>query len=164
MNHIVITTDGSCLGNPGPGGWAAVMRCNNQVYEISGYQQDATNNSMEAIAVLKALSKVKKPCTVTIRSDSTYVLNNLQKDFEAIGWKTKTGKAVMNKAIWQEITKAREGVTFDQFVKVPAHSGDPDNERCDYLAKKQIDDNKPKPNEAVTGSLYQYVSKLEGRK
>lgn len=160
MYEITMTTDGSCLGNPGPGGWAAVMRCNGQVYEIAGYEPESTNNKMELRAVIEATRKVKKPCLITLRSDSTYVLDNMKKDFEAIGFKTKTGKAVANRTMWQEMTDIRKGVTF-QYVKIPAHTGDPDNERCDYLAKKAIADHQPKQKPVP---LLQYVSRLEGQK
>ena len=138
--EVTITSDGSCLGNPGPGGWAAILRFGKKEHEIAGYDADSTNNKMELRGVIEGIKALQKPCNIILRVDSTYVLDNIGKDFSAVGWKTKTGKAVANAPLWKELHEVLEKHSF-QVVKVKAHSGDPDNERCDYLARKQIFDN-----------------------
>jgi ribonuclease HI len=140
--NVTITTDGSCLGNPGPGGYAAILRCGDKVKEVAGYEPESTNNRMELLAVLQAVLLLKTPCNITIRSDATYFLDNFKRldQFEASGWKTKTGKTIASAALWKQLNALRKKHKF-QLVKVAAHSGDPDNERCDALAKKQIREN-----------------------
>lgn len=139
---VTISTDGSCLGNPGPGGWAAVLRCGKLVKEIAGYDPESTNNKMEIRAVIEAVKILKHPCNITLRVDSTYLMDNIEKNFEATGWKTKTGKAVANAQLWKDLRELTVKHSF-QLVKVKSHSGDPDNERCDQLAKAQIYNNFP---------------------
>lgn len=139
--NIVISTDGACSGNPGPGGWAAVLRFGDNVLEISGYDPATTNNRMELKAIIEAAKVLKKPCNVTVRTDSKYVCNNaaLVREHVANGWRTKAGARCANYDMWQELLDVGlKGKHKFQCVHTKAHSGDPDNERCDFLAKEEI--------------------------
>lgn len=141
MLDVTITTDGSCLGNPGPGGWAALLRCKDKEKLISGYDRDTTNNKMELRAPIEAIKLLNQPCNVTIRTDSTYIITVFE-DIEnrmKSGLRTKSGKPMANSDLLKELYVAsiKHSHTF-QLVKVPAHAGDPDNERCDKRAREEI--------------------------
>lgn len=137
---VTVFTDGSCLGNPGPGGWAAIMRCNGCEKELSGGFAQTTNNRMEILAVLEALEALRDPCTITLFTDSQYVRNAVEKKWLAgwqrNGWKTADKKPVKNRDLWERLVPllAKHKVSF-QWVR--GHSGHPENERCDVLARAQ---------------------------
>lgn len=139
-NIIEIYTDGACSGNPGPGGWGAVMRWNGHEKELSGGQHETTNNRMEMTAVVKALEALKKPSRVELYTDSTYVKDGLEKwvhGWKKRGWKTADKKPVKNQDLWQEL----DDLMQKHDVKlhwVKGHNGHPENERADSLARDAI--------------------------
>tara|TARA_Y100001960_G_scaffold328776_1_gene418418 strand:- start:360 stop:797 length:438 start_codon:yes stop_codon:yes gene_type:complete len=143
-NNIVhIYTDGACKGNPGPGGWGAILHYNGNIKEINGYSPDTTNNIMEITAVIKAINLLNRPCTITITTDSTYVKNGITKwihTWKNKNWKTANKKPVKNKKLWQQLDKAikQHDVTWEW---VKGHSGHPQNEKADELANKAIEEN-----------------------
>ncbi len=138
MKTVEIFTDGSCLGNPGPGGWAAVLRCGDKERELGGGFADTTNNRMEILAVIEGLTALSEPCTVQLYTDSQYVCNAVEKQWLAgwqrNGWKTASKKSVKNKDLWLRLLPllARHAVRFHW---VRGHSGHPENERCDAIAR-----------------------------
>jgi ribonuclease HI len=140
LRNVVIYTDGSCSGNPGPGGWGALLRYGNIERELSGGAEYTTNNRMELQAVAEALSVLKKPCTVVVKSDSRYVVTSLMiymHDWVSRGWKKSDGTEVKHADLWQKIYDL--ALTHQVVpVWVKGHSGDPDNERVDVLAKAAI--------------------------
>jgi ribonuclease HI len=137
----IIYTDGACSGNPGPGGWGAVIidEENNQI-ELSGSEKSTTNNRMELLAPIKALKKIKEEAKITIFTDSTYLKNGITewiKKWEINGWKSANKKTIKNKDLWQELSKLtqKKDITW-KWVK--AHAGNPLNELADLLATKAI--------------------------
>ena len=137
MDEVTIYTDGACSGNPGPGGWGAILMLGENRKEISGGSENTTNNIMELTAVIEALKILKRPYKVNFYSDSAYVVNAfLQKwiyGWMKKGWKTASGDPVKNKELWQELyglTKIHE-VTFN---KVKGHADNEFNNRCDEMA------------------------------
>ena len=141
MEEVTIYTDGACSGNPGPGGWGAILMYKNVKKEISGGKKNTTNNIMELSAVIEALKLLKFPCKVTLYSDSAYVVNAfVQKwifGWQKNNWKTSDKKDVKNKELWQELVKLTHihNVTF---IKVKGHANNEYNNRCDELARKAI--------------------------
>lgn len=144
--NVTISTDGACSGNPGPGAIAYVMRCGDKVKEYSEYiPMTTTNSRMELLAVVTAVRALKKPCDITIRTDSQficYVIANT-KELSKNGWRTKTGAKVAHFDLCQGLhnEEVQKGHYF-HFQYVPGHSGDPDNERANYLAQQEIKVNK----------------------
>lgn len=139
MKQIEIFTDGSCLVNPGgPGGWAAVLKFNDNVKEISGGVRASTNNRMEMTAAVEALKTLKEPCRVILHTDSQYLKNAFTngwiKNWKKNGWKTAAKKPVKNKDLWLVLDELMGKHQVD-FKFVRGHSGHPENERCDELAK-----------------------------
>ena len=135
--EVIIYTDGSCLGNPGPGGYGAVLDYQGYRKEISGGYRATTNNRMELIAVIKALAALKEPCGVIIHSDSEYVVRAMNErwphSWKEKGWKRNSNKDASNSDLWVALLELCE--THDvQFYWVRGHSGHPENERCDALA------------------------------
>ncbi len=137
MKHVDIFTDGACSGNPGPGGWGAILRFNGIEKELSGGERETTNNRMEMTAVITALSALKEPCEVTLYSDSKYIIDSVTKGW-AVGWRAKGWKKsdkspALNPDLWEKLLALveRHNVTF---VWVKGHAGHPENERCDKLA------------------------------
>ena len=134
--HVEIATDGACKGNPGPGGWGAVLRFGTREKELSGGEAETTNNRMELTAAIRALQALKGPCRVTLSTDSRYVMDGLTKwihGWQKNGWKTADRKPVKNAELWQELLAAcRPHRIAWQWVK--GHAGHPDNERADRLA------------------------------
>lgn len=136
MKQIKLYTDGACSGNPGPGGWGAVLLYGDHEKEISGAVADTTNNRMEMLAVIEGLRALKDKCEVTIFTDSTYVMKGMTEwlsGWKANGWKTAAKKPVKNQDLWLELEAelAKHAVTW-QWVK--GHAGDEYNERADKLA------------------------------
>jgi len=137
MKNVEIYTDGACRGNPGVGGWGAVLKYGSIEREISGGEPSTTNNRMELTAVITALSLLKEPCHVTLTSDSKYVIDAIQKgwldSWQKKGWRKADGKAVLNIDLWEKLVALLEIHKVD-FVWVHGHTGHKYNERCDELA------------------------------
>jgi ribonuclease HI len=137
MKKIELFTDGACKGNPGPGGWCAILRYNGVEKMISGGEKDTTNNRMELSAVLFALKALKEPCHITLQSDSKYVLDSLSKGWvygwQKKGWKKSDGKPALNVDLWQPLLEEIKKHELD-YVWIKGHAGHPENERCDKLA------------------------------
>lgn len=136
MKKIELFTDGACKGNPGPGGWGALLRMGAREKELSGGEPETTNNRMEMTAVLRGLSALKEPCQVTLYTDSRYVIDGITKwihGWKRNGWKTASKKPVVNEDLWHALEAAAEPHTISwQWVK--GHAGHPENERVDQLA------------------------------
>lgn len=135
--EVIVYTDGACSGNPGPGGWGAVLRWNGTEKELSGGDPQTTNNRMEMQAVIEALKALKKPCLVKIHSDSALIINAFQqgwiKNWQKRGWRKSNKKPVENQDLWQEMLKAMEPHEV-VWIKVKGHAGIELNERADQLA------------------------------
>jgi ribonuclease HI len=141
MSAVEIYTDGACRGNPGPGGWAAVLSAQGREKEISGAQRDTTNNRMELQAVIAALQALKRPAQVRLYTDSQYVRRGVLEwlpQWKLRGWKTADKKPVRNQDLWEQLDAARASHQIE-WHWVPGHSGVPGNERCDALANAAID-------------------------
>lgn len=138
---VIVYTDGACSGNPGPGGWGAVLVCGERRRELSGGEPRTTNQRMELTAAIEALRQLRRPCRVRLHSDSAYLVNCFrQRWFDAWrrnGWKTRDGKPVENRDLWEELLRLAE-IHRIEWVKVAGHSGDPLNERADRLARSAI--------------------------
>lgn len=138
--RVQVFTDGSCLGNPGPGGWAAILRYNGTEKELSGGFSGTTNNRMELRAVINALSALTRACGVDLYTDSTYIKDAVVKDWlggwQRNGWKTAAKKPVKNQDLWRELLPLLKSHDV-RFHWVRGHAGHPENERCDVLAKAQ---------------------------
>lgn len=144
MKQVEIFTDGACSGNPGPGGWGVLLRWNGVTKELYGGEADTTNNRMELTAAIKALNALKEPCEVDLYTDSVYVRNGISSwidSWKANNWKTSAKKPVKNAELWQQLDEARlrHKVSW-HWVK--GHAGHPENERCDELARKGVDENR----------------------
>jgi ribonuclease HI len=138
---VVIYTDGACRGNPGPGGWAAVLSYEGREKEISGADRDTTNNRMELRAVIEALQALRRPLAVRLYTDSQYVRRGILEwlpQWKARGWKTAERKPVKNQDLWQQLEAAAAPHRIE-WHWVPGHAGIPGNERCDVLANAAID-------------------------
>lgn len=140
MKTVIIYSDGACEGNPGPGGWAAVLKYGTSTKEIAGGEPATTNNRMELLAAIEALRALKEPCAVEFHTDSEYVKTGIEKWlrlWKARGWRTVDRKPVKNEDLWRGLDQAasRHRVNW-HWVK--GHAGDPMNERCDVLAKQEI--------------------------
>ncbi len=137
MKHIDIFTDGACSGNPGKGGWGAILKYGSAVKELSGGEAETTNNRMELTAVIKALEALKEPCDVTLTSDSKYVIDAITKrwvyGWRSNGWRKADKKPALNVDLWERLLALLETHTV-RFVWVKGHAGHPENERCDQLA------------------------------
>ena len=137
MKHIDIYTDGACSGNPGPGGWGAILRYNGVEKELSGSLAETTNNRMELTAVIGALGALKEPCEVTVYTDSKYVCDAITKgwvySWKRNGWKKADKKPALNSDLWEQmLTLLKTHKT--EFVWLKGHAGHPENDRCDRLA------------------------------
>ena len=133
---VHIYTDGACLGNPGPGGWAALLRYNQHEKELVGAASKTTNNRMELRAAINALKALNRPCQVVIHTDSQYLRNGITKwihGWQRNGWKTASKKPVKNQDLWQELLKAIAPHEV-RWEWVKGHAGHPENERVDALA------------------------------
>lgn len=138
MIHVDIYTDGSCLGNPGAGGWGAILVCNGVEKTLSGGEADTTNNRMELTAAIEALRALKKPCEVTLTTDSKYLCDGLSKgwaqSWKARGWRKSDNKPALNPELWDELLTLTERHEMT-YVWVKGHAGHPYNERCDEMAQ-----------------------------
>lgn len=136
MKTVHIFTDGACSGNPGPGGWCAILRYGEAEKVVSGGEAETTNNRMELSAVINALRNLKEPCNVVLTSDSQYVINSVTKgwvyNWQKNGWQ-KGGEPTPNKDLWEKLLPflAKHKVTFNW---IRGHTGHPENERCDKIA------------------------------
>lgn len=141
LRSIQLYTDGACSGNPGPGGWAAILKYGNHVKELSGSMPQTTNNRMELFAVISGLGALKERCQVAVYSDSSYVVDAFNKkwvdNWQKNGWKTADKKPVENQDLWRLLllTMRKHEVSY---VKVPGHADHEENNRCDFLAKNAI--------------------------
>lgn len=144
MNKVIIYTDGACSGNPGPGGWGAVLMYDDQKKEISGGENNTTNNIMELTAAIKALECLKFPCDVELYSDSAYLVNAFnQKWIDGWiknNWKNSKKEEVKNRELW-EILISLNKIHKIKFIKVKGHSDNILNNRCDELARGEIQKN-----------------------
>ena len=146
---VHIYTDGACKGNPGPGGWGAILRYGNTEKELNGFSDNTTNNIMEMTAVIKALESLTRTCTLVITTDSQYVKNGITKwihNWKIKGWTTANKKSVKNKELWIQLD-ALVQKHFITWEWVRGHTGHPENERADELA-----------NLAIEGELFNYPS------
>ena len=138
MKEVEIHTDGSCLGNPGPGGWAAVLRHQGRERELSGGEALTTNNRMELMAAIMALEALTEPCQITLQTDSQYVRQGITEwmaNWVRRNWKTAGGDSVKNRDLWERLHAAKQTHKIEcRWVK--GHSGDPDNERVDQMARE----------------------------
>jgi ribonuclease HI len=137
MKKVEIYTDGSCFGNPGVGGWGAILICGKDKREINGGEEHTTNNKMELMAAIKALEALKSPCEITLHTDSKYVQNGITSwihNWQKNNWRTANKKEVKNKELWQELHELNQKHKINwQWVK--AHNGHDLNERADDLAR-----------------------------
>ncbi|MEP4379946.1 MAG: ribonuclease HI [Alphaproteobacteria bacterium] len=138
--RIVIYTDGACSGNPGPGGWGAILRAGEHEKELSGGEDETTNNRMELMAAIAALEELKQPSPVDLYTDSTYVRDGIMKwihNWKRNGWKTAARKPVKNVDLWKRLEQVMEPHDIE-WHWVKGHAGHPDNERADELARAAI--------------------------
>jgi ribonuclease HI len=139
--EVEIFTDGACSGNPGPGGWGAILRFGNRERELSGGDPATTNNRMELMAAIVGLEALKRPCRVRLFTDSNYLREGVTKwihGWKRNGWRTSDRKPVKNVDLWQRLDAARLPHHVD-WIWVKGHSGHPENERADQLARNEID-------------------------
>ena len=137
--HVELFTDGACSGNPGKGGWGAVLRYGQSERELSGGEKSTTNNRMELTAVIMGLKALKEPCHVTLTTDSKYVSDGLSRgwarSWQKNGWRKADKKPALNPDLWEELLRLTDIHDVD-IVWVKGHAGHPENERCDRLAVK----------------------------
>jgi ribonuclease HI len=141
VTAVTIYTDGACRGNPGPGGWGALLIAGKSRRELSGAETGTTNNRMELTAVIQALAALKRPVEVTLYTDSKYVCTGIEEwlpQWKARGWRTADKKPVKNQDLWEALDAAR-GAHRIQWRWVKGHSGNAGNERVDQLANEAID-------------------------
>lgn len=139
--HIEIYTDGACRGNPGPGGWGAVLRYQDQEKELSGAEAQTTNNRMELMAAIQALAHLKQSCEIDLTTDSQYVRRGITewiKKWKQVNWRNGSKKAVKNQDLWKRLDAETERHHV-RWHWVKGHSGHPENERADELANRAID-------------------------
>ncbi|MCL2382758.1 MAG: ribonuclease HI [Oscillospiraceae bacterium] len=142
MDKVILYTDGACSGNPGPGGWAALLMYGDKKKEISGGSKETTNNIMEIMAVIEGLKALKRPCNVEVYSDSSYVVNTFEEgwihNWQMNNWRTAGKKPVKNKELWEELWELTQTHKV-KFIKVKGHSDNEFNNRCDELARAEAE-------------------------
>ncbi|MBT3536957.1 MAG: ribonuclease HI [Rhodospirillaceae bacterium] len=141
MDEVTIYTDGACSGNPGPGGWGALMLFGEHERELKGGEPQTTNNRMELLAAIEALEALKRPCKVNLHTDSTYLRDGITKwihNWKRNNWRTSAKKPVKNVDLWQRLEEAIERHDID-WHWVKGHAGDPGNEAADALARQGLD-------------------------
>lgn len=145
MKKVEIFTDGACSGNPGPGGWGAILKYGDYERQMSGGSRDTTNNRMELTAVISALSALKEPCEVTLTTDSKYVCDSINlgwaRSWKSNGWRKKDKKPALNADLFEQLLCLCDKHSV-RFVWVKGHNGHPENERCDRLAVSEIERNR----------------------
>lgn len=143
MKQVTIYTDGACSGNPGPGGWGAILKFGDQERVITGFEKETTNNRMELLAVIEALAALKEPVKAAVHTDSTYVANAFNMDWLSgwirRGWKTADKKPVKNQDLWERLIALTKKHTVT-FVKVKGHADDDLNNRVDGLAVMALEE------------------------
>ena len=141
MKQVVIYTDGACSGNPGPGGWGAILMYGDKKLEISGYEAHTTNNRMELTAPIQAMRRLNQPCQVNLYSDSAYLVNAFEKrwldSWQRHGWLKSDKKPVENRDLWEELLRL-VSIHRVRWIKVKGHADNPFNNRCDELATGEI--------------------------
>lgn len=142
MSKVEIYTDGACKGNPGPGGWGAILVWKGVEKTLSGGEANTTNNRMELLGVINALEALKRPCEITLTTDSRYVVDGLEKgwaeSWRKKGWKKSDGKPALNTDLWERLLSL-VAIHKMTYVWVKGHAGHPYNERCDALAVKEAE-------------------------
>ncbi|MBQ1928527.1 MAG: ribonuclease HI [Acutalibacteraceae bacterium] len=145
MKKVEIFTDGACSGNPGPGGWGAILKYGDYERQMSGGSRDTTNNRMELTAVISALSALKEPCEVILTTDSKYVCDSINlgwaRSWKSNGWRKKDKKPALNADLFEQLLCLCDKHSV-RFVWVKGHNGHPENERCDRLAVSEIERNR----------------------
>ena len=145
MKKVTIYTDGACSGNPGAGGWGAVLFYKDQMKEISGFNENTTNNQMELTAAIMALDKLKEPCEIDLYSDSAYLINAFNEgwitNWQMNGFKSANKKPVQNVKLWQKLIEFNN-IHKIKWIKVKGHADNKYNNRCDQLATGEIAKNK----------------------
>jgi len=139
---VVIHTDGACRGNPGPGGWGAILEHDSRERELYGYEPETTNNRMELMAIIQALEALKRPCKVRAITDSQYVMKGITEwmpGWKKRGWRTASRKPVANRDLWERLDAAIQRHEID-WEWVRGHTGQAGNERADQLANRGIDE------------------------
>ena len=145
LKNIELYTDGACSGNPGPGGWGAILRYNSNEKKLSGFESQTTNNRMELTAAIEGLSALKEPCNVRLTSDSKYLTDAINKgwiyNWQKNNWRKSNRDAVLNIDLWERLLPLlkKHKVTF---IWVKGHAGHPENEECDRMAVEQIEKNR----------------------
>ena len=141
MKQVIIYTDGACSGNPGPGGWGAILMYKDKKLELSGYEAHTTNNRMELLAPIQALQRLKEPCDVKVYSDSAYLVNAFRQNWlvnwQKHNWLKSDKKPVENQDLWKRILEFTH-VHHIEWIKVKGHADNPYNNRCDELATGEI--------------------------
>ena len=140
---VNIFTDGACRGNPGPGGWGALLRYGEHEKELYGAERETTNNRMELMAAIQALESLKRPCEVTLTTDSVYLQKGITEwiaDWKRRGWKTAGKKPVKNQDLWERLDSAVRAHHNIKWQWIKGHSGHPENERADELANLAIEE------------------------
>lgn len=140
--RVTVYTDGACRGNPGPGGWGALLLAEGHERELWGGERATTNNRMELLAAIRALEALKRPCSVELHTDSAYLRNGITtwlKSWKRRGWKTSSNTAVKNRDLWERLEELASQHEID-WRWVRGHAGDPGNERADQLANRGIDE------------------------
>lgn len=145
ISVVDIYTDGACSGNPGPGGWAAILKIGVHEKEISGFAENTTNNRMELTAAIEALKALNRPCKVNLYSDSAYLVKAFNEhwidNWQRNGWKNSTKQPVSNAELWQELLSLTQKHTIE-WKWVKGHANNPYNNRCDQLAVAEIERNR----------------------
>ena len=144
MRKVEIYTDGACSGNPGPGGWAGILNYKGEEKIFSGFEDNTTNNKMELTAVIKSLEALKEPCEVDLYTDSAYVSNAILEDWittwQLNNWKNSQKKEILNIELWKKLIKLLT-IHKVKFIKVKGHADNFNNNRCDKIARGQIEKN-----------------------
>ena len=141
LTLVEIFCDGACSGNPGPGGYGAILRCNGREKEVSGGEADTTNNRMELTAAIAALGQLTRPCRVTVTTDSQYLVKGITEwiaGWKRSGWRNSKKEPVLNRDLWERLLEVSQGHLLE-WKWVRGHSGHPENERCDELARRAIE-------------------------
>lgn len=145
LSQVEIYTDGACSGNPGPGGWAAILKIGAHEKELSGFAPDTTNNRMELTAAIKALQALKRPCQVKLYSDSAYLVKAFNEkwieNWQRNGWRNSAKQAVSNHDLWEKLLELAK-IHKIEWIWVKGHSDNTYNNRCDELAVEQIESNR----------------------